>query len=485
MTSPDVLGSGGRAADPAPDTAPALPTGRNIELVLLAFAAAIVTAALVLVEANQENELTRSLVYVGAAYLGLFTVAHFAVRKLAPYADPVMLPCVALLNGLGLVMIHRLDLAAADRAVALGREAPTVLIQRQVAWTAIGLVLFVGVLYFVRNHRTLARYGYTAGFAGLVLLALPGLLPSSISEVNGARIWIGLGPFTFQPGEVAKILLAIFFAGYLVQTRDVLALVGRRFVGIALPRARDLGPILIAWLASLGVLVFEKDLGSSLLFFGLFVAMLYVATERRSWIAIGMVLFCGGAYLAYLMFGHVQQRVLLWLHPFSQKALETSDQLVKGLMGMASGGLFGTGLGRGHPELTYFPESDFIIPSFGEEIGLVGVFALLVLYALIIERGLRTALGVRDGFGKLLAVGLSFSMALQCFVVVGGVTRVIPLTGLTMPFLSYGGSSLLANWSLVAILLRISDQARRPLPDVSPSDVSPQASAHTEVVRIR
>jgi cell division protein FtsW (lipid II flippase) len=284
---------------------------------------------------------------------------------------------------------------------------------------------------------------------------------------------------------VAKILLAIFFAGYLVQTRDVLALVGRRFVGIALPRARDLGPILIAWLASLGVLVFEKDLGSSLLFFGLFVAMLYVATERRSWIAIGMVLFCGGAYLAYLMFGHVQQRVLLWLHPFSQKALETSDQLVKGLMGMASGGLFGTGLGRGHPELTYFPESDFIIPSFGEEIGLVGVFALLVLYALMIERGLRTALGVRDGFGKLLAVGLSFSMALQCFVVVGGVTRVIPLTGLTMPFLSYGGSSLLANWSLVALLLRISDQARRPLPDVSPTDVSPQASAHTEVVRIR
>ena len=213
--------------------------------------------------------------------------------------------------------------------------------------------------------------------------------------------------------------------------------------------------------------------------------MLYVATERRSWIAIGLVLFCGGAYLAYLLFGHVQQRVLLWLHPFSERALETSDQLVKGLMGMASGGLFGTGLGRGHPELTYFPESDFIIPSFAEEIGLVGIFALLLLYALIIERGLRTALGVRDGFGKLLAVGLSFSMALQCFVVVGGVTRVIPLTGLTMPFLSYGGSSLLANWSLVALLLRISDQARRPLPEVSPSDVSPQASAHTEVVRIR
>jgi len=209
MTSPDVLGSGGRTVDPAPEKAPSLPTGRNIELVLLAFAAIIVTAALVLVEANQENELTRSLIYVGAAYLGLFTVAHFAVRKLAPYADPVMLPCVALLNGLGLVMIHRLDLAAADRAVALGRAAPTVLIQRQVAWTAIGLVLFVGVLYLVRNHRTLARYGYTAGFAGLVLLALPGLLPSSISEVNGARIWLRLARCSIHPGDSAKLRLSL------------------------------------------------------------------------------------------------------------------------------------------------------------------------------------------------------------------------------------------------------------------------------------
>ena len=317
---------------------------------------------------------------------------------------------------------------------------------------------------------------------GFGLLILP-LVPGLGRQVYGSRIWIGLGPFSFQPGEIAKIVLAVFFAGYLVQTRDVLSLAGRKILGFTLPRARDLGPILVAWAASLGVLVFEKDLGSSLLFFGLFVAMLYVATERRSWIAIGLVLFSGGAYLAYLLFGHVQQRVLLWLDTFSPQALAVSDQLARGLMGMANGGLMGTGLGRGRPDLTYFAESDFIIPSFGEELGLYGLFALFMLYLLLVERGMRTALGVRDGFGKLLAAGLSFSVALQCFVVVGGVTRVIPLTGLTMPFLSYGGSSLLANWSLVALLLRISDHARRPLPEVD--EAGPAPAEATEVVKVR
>ena len=267
-----------------------------------------------------------------------------------------------------------------------------------------------------------------------------------------------------------------------MQTRDALSVAGRKVLGLTLPRARDLGPILVAWLASLAVLIFERDLGSSLLFFGLFVAMLYVATERVSWIAIGLTLFCLGAYIAYLVFGHVQTRVLLWLDTFSPEALQASDQLAKGLMGMASGGMFGTGLGRGRPDLTYFAESDFIIPSFGEEIGLIGLFAILMLYALLVQRGLRTSLGTRDGFGKLLAAGLSFSLALQCFVVVGGVTRVIPLTGLTMPFLSSGGSSLLANWTLVAILLRISDHARRPLPE--PSGPSAVAEARTEVVKL-
>jgi cell division protein FtsW (lipid II flippase) len=332
----------------------------------------------------------------------------------------------------------------------------------------------------LRDHRILRRYTFTAAVVAFVLLVLP-LVPGIGRSVNGSRIWIGLGPFTFQPGEVAKIALAVFFAGYLVQTRDALSLAGRRVLGLTLPRGRDLGPILVAWVLSLLVLVFEKDLGSSLLLFGLFVSMLYVATERISWIAIGLSLFCAGAYLAFLLFGHVQARVHLWLDPF---ASGQSDQLAKGLMGMAAGGLLGTGLGRGRPDLTYFAESDFIVPSFGEELGLVGLFALLALYVLLVERGMRTALGVRDGFGKLLASGLAFAVALQCFVVVGGVTRVIPLTGLTMPFLSYGGSSLLANWSLVALLLRISDHARRPMAEQD-TGPSPTGEARTEVVALR
>ena len=481
MTSPDVLGSGGRAVEPAADPAPTLPTGRNIELVLLAFAAVIVTSALVLVEANQENELTRALLYVGAAYLGLFTVAHFAVRKLAPYADPVMLPCVALLNGLGLVMIHRLDLAAADRAVALGRAAPTVLIQRQVAWTAIGLVLFVGVLYFVRNHRTLARYGYTAGFAGLVLLALPGLLPSSISEVNGARIWLRLGIFSIQPGEFAKILLIVFFAVFLMQKRELFSEAGRTFLGMEFPRARDLAPLLIAWGLSVGVLVLERDLGTSLLFFGIVLVLLYTATNKVSWMVIGLSIFLAGGFAAYQLFGHVRTRVEIWLDPFADFN-GSGYQLGQALFGLGTGGIGGTGLGAGRPDLVPYAESDFMFSSLGEELGLVGLAAILVVYLVLITRGLRTALAVRDSFGKLLATGLAFTLALQMFVVIGGVTKLIPLTGLTLPFLSYGGSSLVANYALVALLLRVSNAARAPLPHRPAAPQVSIAEAGTELV---
>ena len=409
----------------------------------------------------------------GSGLLVISLAFHVLLRWRASYADPLLLPIVTLLNGLGLVMIYRLDLAE-------GRDLAEGLALRQLTWSALAVAIAAAVLVILRDHRTLRRYTFTAALVGFGLLVLP-LLPGLGRTINGSRIWIGLGPFSFQPGEIAKIVLAVFFAGYLVQTRDVLSLAGRKVLGLTLPRARDLGPILVAWVASLGVLVFEKDLGSSLLLFGLFVAMLYVATERKSWIAIGLALFGAGAYLAYLLFGHVQQRVMLWLDTFSADALAVSDQLARGLMGMANGGLLGTGLGRGRPDLTYFAESDFIVPSFGEEIGLFGLFALFLLYLLLVERGMRTALGVRDGFGKLLAAGLAFSVALQCFVVVGGVTRVIPLTGLTMPFLSSGGSSLLANWSLVALLLRISDHARRPLPEIGEAP----ADAKTEVVRMR
>ncbi|MGN6300148.1 MAG: FtsW/RodA/SpoVE family cell cycle protein [Angustibacter sp.] len=450
-------------------------TRRGVELVLLVFAVGIVLLAYANVGLAIDGSLPPSLLSYGVGLIVLVGAVHLLLRWRAAYADPVLLPIATVLNGLGLVMIHRLDLA--EQRTGGGMAA------KQLLWMTVGVVLCLGVLWFVRDHRRLQRYTYTALAAGIALLLLP-LLPVIGKNINGSRIWIGIGPLSFQPGEVAKIVLAMFFAGYLVQARDSLALVGRRFIGISLPRGRDLGPILVAWGFSLAVLVFERDLGSSLLFFGLFVAMLYVATERKGWIAIGMVMFVAGSYAAYLLFGHVQQRVLLWLHPFSSKALEVSDQLVRGLFGMADGGLLGTGLGRGRPDLTYYAESDFIVPSFAEEIGLVGLFALLLLYLLFVERGLRTAIGVRDGYGKLLATGLAFTVALQCFVVVGGVTRLIPLTGLTMPFLSAGGSSLVANWAILGLLLRISDQARRPAP-VVPADALTGDDAPTEVVRLR
>jgi cell division protein FtsW (lipid II flippase) len=453
-------------------------TRRGVELVLLVFAVGIVLLAYVNVGIAVNGTLPPSIVAYGLGLVLLVGAVHVTLRLRASYADPVLLPAATVLNGLGLVMIHRLDLAE-------GRDSGSAFAARQMIWMALGAALALAILWLLRDHRRLQRFTYTAMIAGLVLLLLP-LVPHLGKNINGSRIWIGVGSLSFQPGELAKILLAVFFAGYLVQTRDALSLVGRRVLGFSLPRARDLGPILIAWLASLGVLVFERDLGSSLLFFGLFVAMLYVATERKSWIGIGLLLFVAGAYVAYLLFGHVQQRVLLWLHPFSQKAIEVSDQLVRGLFGMANGGLLGTGLGRGRPDLTYYAESDFIVPSFAEEIGLFGVFALLLLYLVFVERGMRTALGVRDGFGKLLATGLAFTVALQCFVVVGGVTRVIPLTGLTMPFLSYGGSSLLANWAILGLLLRISDQARRPAPPVDAANLATQGSdAVTQVVKLR
>lgn len=449
--------------------------GRNIELVLVVFAVAIITLASANVSLAVTGDLPPDL-WVQSLLIFLVALGfHLMLRWKASYADPLILPIITLLNGLGIVMIHRLDLAN-------GRSFVDGYALRQIILTAISVALAAGVLFVLRDHRILRRYTYTWAAVGVVLLLLP-LAPVVGNAENGSRIWIHIGPFGFQPGEIAKIALTIFFAGYLVSTRDALSVAGRRFLGMVLPRARDLGPILVAWLLSLGVLIFERDLGSSLLFFGLFVAMLYVATERRSWIVIGMGLFALGSYAAYLLFGHVRERVELWLHPFAyEQNPHLSDQVAKGLMGMASGGMFGTGLGRGRPDLTYFAESDFIIPSFGEELGLVGLFAILALYALLVERGLRTSLGVRDGFGKLLASGLAFSIGLQVFVIVGGVTRVIPLTGLTTPFLSYGGTSLLANWTLCAILLRVSDQARRPLPD--PAAMPSVGAAETQVVTL-
>ncbi|MBO0829607.1 MAG: FtsW/RodA/SpoVE family cell cycle protein, partial [Streptosporangiales bacterium] len=374
---------------------PRVGSGRNVELTLLVFATLIGLAAYADVELVMRGRLPADFLwYVGGLVL-VATVTHLFVRFFATYADPVLLPCAFLLNGLGLVMIHRLDLSNDN-----GHAAAS-----QFEWTILGIALFVAVLVFIRDHRALRRLTYTAGAAGLLLLAIPALLPSSMSEINGAKLWIRLGGFSFQPGEFAKLAVMIFFAGYLVSKRDVLSLAGRRLLFIDLPRAKDLGPVLVAWLASLGILVFEHDLGSSLLFFGLFVAMLYVATERVSWLVIGFVLFIAGAFAAYHLFGHVRVRVEVWLDPFGHRDL--AYQNIQGLYGLAHGGLTGTGLGQGRPGLVPFADSDFIFTSFGEELGLAGVMALIVVYLIIVARGLRIALAVRDGFGKLLAAGIA------------------------------------------------------------------------------
>ncbi|WP_028938504.1 FtsW/RodA/SpoVE family cell cycle protein [Pseudonocardia spinosispora] len=455
--------------------------GRSAELVLLAFAAVLTTGALILVEANQEQELTSTLLILGGCYLALFTGAHLVVRKWAPYADPLILPCAAMLNGLGLVMIHRVDLARADRATQLDQGVPQLFANRQIVWTLIALVLFAATLWFVSDHRTLARYGYTAGFLGLVLLALPGLLPASISEANGAKIWLRLWIFSIQPGEFSKVLLIIFFSALLISKRELFTAAGKHFLGMELPRPRDLAPLLVAWLLSVGVLVLEKDLGSSLLYFGVLLVLLYAATERVSWLVIGLLFFAAGATLAYSLFGHVRDRIEVWLDPFSH--FDTAGyQIGQALFGLGTGGVGGTGLGAGRPELVPFAWSDFMVSSIGEELGLIGLAAVLVVYLVLVTRGLRSALAVRDSFGKLLATGLAFSLALQVFVVMGGVTRLIPLTGLTIPFMSAGGSSLVANYIIVALLLRISNAARSPGGKKPAAPQTPLAEAKTEMV---
>jgi cell division protein FtsW (lipid II flippase) len=440
---------------------------RGTELTLVLFAVVLTLVCFTSVSAAYTDALPSGLLEDGLGFAALAIGAHLAVRRLAPYADPVLLPSAIALNGVGLVLIHRLDLAATTRAKANGVSAGQSAAPLQLVWTVIGIACFIGVLIVIRDHRKLQSLTYTAMAVGLALLVLPALLPASHSTVNGARIWIRFGGFSFQPGEIAKLALEVFFAGYLVRKRDVLALAGRRVMGLTLPRARDLGPVLLAWAASILVLTRESDLGSSLLFFGIFVAMLYIATGRKSWLLIGVVLVVFGSFGAYHFVGHVHERVQIWLHPLAPQYITgESYQLAQGLFGQATGGIFGTGLGQGRPDIVPFANTDFIASTIGEELGLAGLMAILTIYLLIVMRGMRAAIGTRDDFGKLLAAGLSFGFALQVFVQVGGVTRLIPLTGLTLPFLSYGGSSLISSWVLLGLLLRISDAARRPAPEL-------------------
>lgn len=456
---------------------------RGTELLLLVFATLLAVLGYAAVGLAQDGHVPSGTLGYGLGLGALFGLAHLVLRRTAPYADPLVLPCVALLNGLGVVLIRRLDLAATDKARQAGRALPRADAPLQLIWTAVGVAAFIAVLLVVRDHTRLTRYSYTFAAAGLILLLLPAL-PGVGATINGARLWIRVGPMTVQPSEIAKVLLMIFFASFLVSKRDVLSLASRRVAGLDLPRGRDLGPVLLAWIASIAVLVREKDLGSSLLFFGIFIVMLYVATERTSWLLIGLGLFGASSFAAYHLFHHVQLRVDTWLHPFAD-ASGSGYQLVQGLFGMGTGGITGTGLGEGSPNTVPFAKTDFILAAIGEELGLIGVMAVLAVFAIIVERGLRAALSCRDSFGKLLAAGLSFALALQVFVIVGGVTGLIPLTGVTLPWLSYGGSSIVCNYGLVALLLRISDAGRRPAPSpVTPASARVAlADAQTQIVR--
>ncbi|MFB8773430.1 FtsW/RodA/SpoVE family cell cycle protein [Streptomyces broussonetiae] len=430
-----------------------LPRRRGIELAL------IVVAVLLSVYGYCEVGLARQgTVPPGAAGYGaglgvLALLAHLAVRLRAPYADPLLLPIGVLLNGLGLVLIYRLDLETSGDPAA----------PAQLVWSTLGVALFTGIVLILRDHRVLQRYTYVCVAAALALLTLPILFPA----VNGARIWIRVAGFSIQPGEFAKVLLAVFFAAYLAANRTALTYTGRRIRRLQLPTGRVLGPVVAVWLVSVGVLVLERDLGTSLLFFGLFVVLLYVATGRTGWIAVGLLLAVLGAVAVGHLEPHVAARIQDWLHPYASiEAGQGPSQLAQSLFAFTAGGLLGTGLGLGHSVLIGFAvKSDFILATAGEELGWVGLSAIFLLYGLLVERGYRAGLALRDPFGRLLAVGLASIVALQVFVIAGGVTGLIPLTGMAMPFLAQGGSSVVTNWAILALLIRLSHSARhQPAP---------------------
>ncbi|MBL3685377.1 FtsW/RodA/SpoVE family cell cycle protein [Leucobacter zeae] len=424
----------------------------GLELSLLLFALAVGVAAIVIIDLTVTGHLSAELLPMGIAFAASLLGLHFTIRKLAPDADPLIMPIATFLNVLGVAMIYRISFDDPLYQEPRGDAG------RQLLWSTIAVVAAIVVLWTVRKHMVLFRYTYLTGLSALLLLLLP-MLPGIGQNINGARVWIHIGSFSFQPGEIAKILLAVFFAGYLVRNRDALAMVGKKILGIRFPRARDLGPLLVFWLVAMAVLVFQRDLGTSLLYFGLFLSMLYLATGRIGWLILGVGLFLVGGIAASQTLDYVGKRFANWLDPFADPH-GASFQMVQGLFGMANGGMTGTGFGQGYPRVTPLSFSDYIIPSIGEELGLIGLFVVLAAYLLLVSRGLRIGFAGQDDFGKLLAAGLSFTIAFQVFIVVGGVTRVIPLTGLTAPFLAAGGSSLVSNWIIIALLILLSNSVR-------------------------
>ncbi|MDR3116668.1 MAG: FtsW/RodA/SpoVE family cell cycle protein [Bifidobacteriaceae bacterium] len=436
-------------------------TRRFLEIILLALVDIIFAISLCLVDYKITGQIGKKIL----VFIVIFTLTglfyHIILQKFLKFADQIILPVVMLLASIGVTIIYRIELPR-TRAGFIGYGNIATM---QFAWIILSLVLSAGMIFFIKDYIKLRRYIYTSMAIGLVLLISP-ILPIIGTSVNGAQLWINLAGITIQPAEFAKIFLSIFFAGYLVEKRDVLALAGPKILGIRFPRLQDFGPILFVWAGSLGILVLQHDLGTSLLFFGMFLCMLYVATDRPSWLVIGGVLFLAAVSVILTIFPYVAARFDIWLNPFAQTVYERSPggsgQIVQGLFGLAAGGLFGTGWGSGHPGITPFADSDFVFTSIGEQIGLTGIIVILLCYLILSARGIIIAKRELLGFGKLLSSGIAFSIILQVFVVVGGITLIIPLTGLTLPLLSRGGSSLMANFIFITILLVVSNSANTP-----------------------
>jgi len=401
---------------------------------------------------QRHDLLSNASLTVGAIFLGLCLAAHFVIRWTLPWADPYLFPLAALLACFGLVMIYRID-------QDLARE--------QAQWFVVGLILFAGTIVAFRDPSRLERYRYVIAAGGIALLILP-RLPGIGAQVNGAYLGVKLGPITFQPAEFAKIAIVVFLASYLRDTRQMLVQGARRVLGVTIPPLKHFGPLLVVWGLAMLLLFVIRDIGSSLMFFGAFLALIYVATNRLSFVLAGALLFAFGAWGVTHVVSHVQDRVDAWQHPFDrslyEKSFGGSYQLAQSLFAQADGGVLGKGFGQSiiANGILPAPQTDLIYAVIVNELGLIGACGVLITYLLIVERGFKTAMIARDSFSKLLASGLAAVFGLQVFVIVGGVTKVIPLTGVTLPFISYGGSSILANFVLLALLLIVSNKARQP-----------------------
>ncbi|MHA6762860.1 FtsW/RodA/SpoVE family cell cycle protein [Streptacidiphilus sp. PAMC 29251] len=481
--------SAGQVSSPSGDTgfrgAPA--RRRNLELVLILFAVAVSAFGDADAELSLHGKLPSGFVIQVLGLTALALVGHLAVRQWAAYADPLILPLTVLLSGVGLMMIHRLDYSYSR---VYGHNA-AVMAPGQIQWLVIGTLVFVGFLALIKHHRVLQRYTYVLMATALVLLMAPAFF--SADATNGAKRWIRFGSISVEPDEFTKIAIIVFFASYLMANRDALALVGRKVWGVSLPRGRNLGPIIAIWAVSMMVLIFEVDLGTSLIVFGIFIVMLYMATERTGWVIVGTLMASGGAFVVGSLSPHVGGRVAAWLDPMDiflpvaqRHAGVISDQPAQALFALGNGGFLGTGLGNGQPWLIGSAgRSDWIIATFGEELGTAGLMVLLLVYALLAQRSMRAAVQLADPFGKLLAGGLGAALILQVFVVAGGAIGLIPETGKALPFLAQGGSSMVANWVMIALMIKVSDAAGRTELEPAPDPAETLTISAEEIAAVR